>query len=182
MSGKTGINQDVSCAVGTVLERFPAGDFDYPWQGLVDRGPGRLGGLAKRLANRPSGHPRRCRRLPNAEPVEGAHARRRLPARVGLLREGAKVPAVAISHSPSFTQEQYDEVVCRLTGGKDRVQSPADWPVEGLLVHIAGQGATASALSTYGNPRTPSAALAKDLPLVAGGRRNPDTDPGGDRR
>jgi hypothetical protein len=50
------------------------------------------------------------------------------------------VPAVAISHSPSFTREQYDEVVRRLTGGKDRVQSPADWPVEGLLVHIAGQG------------------------------------------
>jgi hypothetical protein len=26
-------------------------------------------------------------------------------------------------------------------GGKGRLESPADWPVEGLLAHIAGQGA-----------------------------------------
>jgi hypothetical protein len=50
------------------------------------------------------------------------------------------VPVVAISHGPTFTQEKYDEAVGRLTGGKSRMQSPADWPVEGLLVHIAGQG------------------------------------------
>lgn len=36
-------------------------------------------------------------------------------------------------------QEQYEESVRRLTGG-GRVESPADWPVEGLLVHAAGQG------------------------------------------
>ena len=40
------------------------------------------------------------------------------------------------------TQEQYEESVRKLTGGKDRVESPADWPVEGLLAHIAGQGPT----------------------------------------
>jgi hypothetical protein len=26
-----------------------------------------------------------------------------------------------------------------LTGGKSRLDSPSDWPVEGLLVHAAGQ-------------------------------------------
>jgi hypothetical protein len=31
--------------------------------------------------------------------------------------------------------------VRRLTNGKGRLDSPADWPVPGLLVHIAGQGA-----------------------------------------
>jgi hypothetical protein len=38
------------------------------------------------------------------------------------------------------SQEQYEESVRKLTGGKDRVESPADWPVEGLLAHISGQG------------------------------------------
>ena len=38
------------------------------------------------------------------------------------------------------TQEQYEETVRKLTGGKGPVESPADWPVEGLLVHITGQG------------------------------------------
>jgi hypothetical protein len=28
--------------------------------------------------------------------------------------------------------------VRRLTGGKTRLESPSDWPVEGLLVHVAG--------------------------------------------
>ena len=40
-----------------------------------------------------------------------------------------------------ITQEQYQETVRRLSGGtKDRAESPADWPVDGLLVHIAGEG------------------------------------------
>jgi hypothetical protein len=47
--------------------------------------------------------------------------------------------AVVLVHQ-GITQEQYDEVVRKLTGGKDRVESPSDWPVEGLLVHAAGQG------------------------------------------
>ena len=38
------------------------------------------------------------------------------------------------------TQEQYEESVRRLSGGKSRMESAADWPVEGLLAHIAGQG------------------------------------------
>jgi hypothetical protein len=50
------------------------------------------------------------------------------------------VPVVAVFQSPSLTQEQYEESVVKLTGGKSRLESPADWPVEGLLAHIAGQG------------------------------------------
>ena len=50
------------------------------------------------------------------------------------------MPVVAVFQSPSLTQERYDESVRRLTGGKSRLESPADWPVEGLLAHIAGQG------------------------------------------
>lgn len=37
------------------------------------------------------------------------------------------------------TQEQYEESIRRLTGGKGRMESPADWPTEGLLAHIPGQ-------------------------------------------
>jgi hypothetical protein len=50
------------------------------------------------------------------------------------------VPIVAVFQPQGFTQEIYDETVRMLTGGSDRMQSPADWPVEGLLAHIAGQG------------------------------------------
>jgi hypothetical protein len=48
------------------------------------------------------------------------------------------VPVVAVFEG--ITQEQYDESVRKLTGGKERVESPADWPVEGLLAHVTGQG------------------------------------------
>jgi hypothetical protein len=47
------------------------------------------------------------------------------------------MPIVLIS--PEFTQEQYEQTIRELTGGKSRMESPADWPVEGLLAHIAGQ-------------------------------------------
>lgn len=49
---------------------------------------------------------------------------------------------VAVFQSPSLTQERYEESVRRLSGGKSRMDSPADWPVEGLLAHISGQGAS----------------------------------------
>ena len=39
-----------------------------------------------------------------------------------------------------MTRESYEAAVRRVTGGKDRVESPSDWPVEGLLSHAAGQG------------------------------------------
>ena len=47
---------------------------------------------------------------------------------------------VLVHQGPTVTQGRYDEVVRRLTGGKNRFESPADWPVQGLLVHIAGEG------------------------------------------
>jgi hypothetical protein len=50
------------------------------------------------------------------------------------------VPIVAVFQSPGFTQELYEETVRRVSGGSNRMTSPADWPVEGLLAHIAGQG------------------------------------------
>jgi hypothetical protein len=49
------------------------------------------------------------------------------------------VPIVAVFQPRNFTQEKYDESVVKVTG-KSRVESPADWPVEGLLAHVAGQG------------------------------------------
>jgi hypothetical protein len=50
------------------------------------------------------------------------------------------MPIVAVFQSPSFTQELYDETVRRLAG-KERMESPSDWPADGLLAHITGQGA-----------------------------------------
>ena len=47
---------------------------------------------------------------------------------------------VAVFEDPSLTQELYEQSVNKLTGGKSRMESPADWPAEGLLVHAAGQG------------------------------------------
>ena len=47
---------------------------------------------------------------------------------------------VLVHQGPTLTQESYDEVVRRLADGKSRMESPSDWPVEGLLVHVAGQG------------------------------------------
>ena len=46
---------------------------------------------------------------------------------------------VLVHQGPSLTQERYEEVVRKLTG-KSRMETPGDWPVEGLLVHAAGQG------------------------------------------
>jgi len=47
------------------------------------------------------------------------------------------MPIVAVFEG--ITREQYEESVRKLTG-KSRLESPADWPVEGLLAHIAGPG------------------------------------------
>ena len=49
------------------------------------------------------------------------------------------MPVVIVQEGPTLTQEKYDEVVRRLTG-KDRMESPSDWPAEGLLVHATGTG------------------------------------------
>jgi hypothetical protein len=47
---------------------------------------------------------------------------------------------VAVFQGPTVTQAKYEESVSRLTGGKARMGHASDWPVKGLLVHIAGQG------------------------------------------
>ncbi len=46
---------------------------------------------------------------------------------------------VAVFQGQNLTREAYDETVLRLMG-KNRPESAADWPVEGLLVHAAGEG------------------------------------------
>jgi hypothetical protein len=48
---------------------------------------------------------------------------------------------VTVFQSPSLTQSKYEESVRRLTNGRGKLESPADWPVPGLLAHVAGQGA-----------------------------------------
>ncbi len=48
------------------------------------------------------------------------------------------MPVVLVHQGPTVTQERYEETV-RKFGGKSRLESPSDWPVEGLLVHTAGQ-------------------------------------------
>src|SRR5438132_1803558 len=50
------------------------------------------------------------------------------------------MPIVVVFQAPGLTQEAYEQSVLGVTGGKSRVESPADWPVEGLVAHIAGQG------------------------------------------
>jgi hypothetical protein len=50
------------------------------------------------------------------------------------------VAAVILVHQGrGLTQESYEEAVRRVSDGKSRLESPADWPVEGLLVHAAGE-------------------------------------------
>lgn len=53
------------------------------------------------------------------------------------------MPIVAVFQSPSLTQAKYEESVKKLANG-GRLQSPADWPVTGLLAHVAGQARTDS--------------------------------------
>jgi hypothetical protein len=54
--------------------------------------------------------------------------------------EEVAVAVVAVFEGPTFTREKYEESVRRLTGGQGSLNSPSDWPVDGLLAHIAGQG------------------------------------------
>jgi len=49
------------------------------------------------------------------------------------------MPVVIVHQGTTMTQKRYEEAVRKLSG-KSRVETPADWPVEGLLVHIAGEG------------------------------------------
>jgi hypothetical protein len=49
------------------------------------------------------------------------------------------VPIVAAFELPNLTKEKYEEITRQMTGGKSRMDSLSDWPVEGLLVHIAAE-------------------------------------------
>jgi hypothetical protein len=44
-----------------------------------------------------------------------------------------------VHQGQGLTREGYEEAVRRVSGGKSRLESPADWPVERLLVHAAGE-------------------------------------------
>jgi hypothetical protein len=46
---------------------------------------------------------------------------------------------MVVHHTPTLTQERYEHVVRGLTTGKSRLESPADVPTGGLLVHVAAQ-------------------------------------------
>jgi len=50
------------------------------------------------------------------------------------------MPVVVVFQSPNLTQEQYEQVIGRLTNGKKRMESLSDWPADGILAHAAGQG------------------------------------------
>jgi hypothetical protein len=48
-------------------------------------------------------------------------------------------PVIAVHHTPTLTRERYDAVVRGLTGGKPKLETPADIPTGGLLVHLAAE-------------------------------------------
>ena len=46
---------------------------------------------------------------------------------------------VAVFQTPSLTKERYEASV-RGLGHNGPLTAPSDWPVKGLIVHVAGQG------------------------------------------
>ena len=48
------------------------------------------------------------------------------------------MPVILVHQGSGLTRESYENVVRSMTG-KERMESPTDWPVEGLLVHSAGE-------------------------------------------
>ncbi len=48
---------------------------------------------------------------------------------------------VLVHEGPTLTQERYEQSVEKITGGKSQLDSLSDWPVEGILMHAAGQAA-----------------------------------------
>ncbi len=47
---------------------------------------------------------------------------------------------ILVHEGPTVTRERYEETVGKLTGGKTKMAAISDWPVEGILVHSAGEG------------------------------------------
>jgi hypothetical protein len=48
------------------------------------------------------------------------------------------MPVVAVFQGPTLNREKYEASIRELTNGGG-VTKPSDWPVKGLLVHIAGE-------------------------------------------
>ena len=48
-------------------------------------------------------------------------------------------PVMVVHHTPTLTRDRYEAVVRNLTGGKPKLESPADVPTPGLLVHVAAE-------------------------------------------
>jgi hypothetical protein len=44
---------------------------------------------------------------------------------------------IAVFDDPTLTKQSYEESIRRLMD-KEKAESPSDWPVEGLVAHIAG--------------------------------------------
>jgi len=44
---------------------------------------------------------------------------------------------IAVFYGPTLTRQNYEESIRQLSG-KEKAESPSDWPVEGLVAHIAG--------------------------------------------
>lgn len=47
---------------------------------------------------------------------------------------------ILVHEGPTVTQENYEKTAEKLTGGKTKMEAFSDWPVEGILMHSAGQG------------------------------------------
>lgn len=72
---------------------------------------------------------------------------------------------VAVFQGPTLTQAKYEASIRELTGGRSRAEKPSDWPVDGLLVHVAGETANGfrvidvwesdEALQRFGEALTP---------------------------
>jgi hypothetical protein len=72
---------------------------------------------------------------------------------------------VLVIQAPGLTREQYEQSV-KMVSKRGVVESPADWPVKGLLAHIAGEGpngfrvvdvwATEDAMRTFGETLLPA--------------------------
>lgn len=73
-----------------------------------------------------------------ASVIEAACRGATAPATTG---KDVAMPILGIHHAPSLTRERYEEVVRRLTNGQSRLESLSDGGIEGLLVHVAGEGA-----------------------------------------
>jgi hypothetical protein len=49
------------------------------------------------------------------------------------------MPIVLVHQGPTVTRENYEKTAEKLTGGKSKMESFSDWPVEGILMHSAGE-------------------------------------------